>query len=154
MEHADLFMDSRDEDESENVPEDASRNILDSWPPKRMRTIMSIVKHEVQSLGGRFSDVKSDSNDVSGVFCRDRLTARCGGCALHAGYALDLAIGWDLQDDPDQVREARALRRVTKPKVLMGPPNCKAFCALLSLQAAKPEVREKIVEEGQRHLDL
>ncbi|CAK0909172.1 unnamed protein product, partial [Prorocentrum cordatum] len=65
MENADLFMDSRDGRESQNVAEDASRNILDSRPPKRMRTIMGIVKHEVQSLGGRFSDVKFDPGDVS-----------------------------------------------------------------------------------------
>ena len=72
---------------------------------------------------------------------------------MHPGVALDKTLGWDVEI---QEAEARKVLEETRPKVLVGSPECKAFSQLLSLSKSrmKTEEYDALVQEGLQHLNF
>ena len=98
----------------------------------------------------------SISAHVGEVFCRDRFTRRCQEFGLHPGYALDLSTGWDM-NDKEHVEEANRLQDEVRPWLLIGSPECKAFCLLMrgwNRDKMDPDKHCALRQEGLAHLLL
>ena len=111
--------------------------------------INAVVRRELKKLGCSMDKIV----DVSEVFCKDRLTARCGRYGLNPGFALDYSTGWDL-DEPAQEMEARQMRKETRPRFLMASPECTAFTQLLNFGTITERAKAELIEKGRRHLNV
>ena len=99
--------------------------------------------------------------DIAEVFSPPRVTAMAGTMELKAGVALDLRTAdaegrrWDF-DDPEVCRRALDLVRATKPRLLIGSPDCTAFSNLQNLSKGRrdPVVVKALWERACKHLEF
>ena len=72
---------------------------------------------------------------------------RAGAFGLSAGMAMDLRVGWDLEQRADKVKAEKIL---SDEKPLILSPMCLSFSRL---QHAKPDELAELREQGKRHLE-
>ena len=75
---------------------------------------------------------------------------RAGAFGLIAGAAMDLRLGWDLEQRADHVKAEKRLND-ERPHLLILSPKC---LSLARLQHAKPDELAELREQGKRHLEF
>ena len=100
----------------------------------------------------RIPTPKAGRVHVAEDFCPPRFTKRAERLDLNPGIAMDLTVGWDL-NDPRHIAAAWRYLKEVKPYLLVGSPECKAFSQLAALNRGKPGY-DAALKEGLAHLRI
>ena len=90
---------------------------------------------------------------VAEVFSPPRVTAMASRFGLTPGLAFDLRTGWDL-DQLDQRQKLWKYLKEERPMLIVGSPECKAFCKLQSLNDKTSPQYRRTLRQGLAHMKV
>ena len=100
---------------------------------------------------GSVCDTKARQGvDVAELFSPPRVTEMARKYGLKPGEAFDLTTGWDFNQAQDRDR-ARDILTSTKPKLLIGSPECTMFSGLQNMKAWST-VKQRKLDTARQHL--
>ena len=90
--------------------------------------------------------------DLTEVYSPPRVNVHAAKMGLQPGDSMDLVTGWDF-DREDHQKLAQKRIDETKPKLLVGSPECRMFSALQNLSPWTKEKEAKL-KAAERHLEF
>ena len=144
----DELVDNEDAMDQDEAPGDAEMGFLGSLQPEACDAASELLLMQLGSVGRSYKRETRQAFGklVSEIYSPPRITAelqRRPRKHLLPGFALDLTVvdpedgeAWDFCQ-PDKREKARRLRRRQKPFLLIGSPECTAFCTWQYLNESK-----------------